>query len=318
MSLPPARPLRRRTAVAAASVWAVSLTVPLALAQGDVPPAPPAPERSAPPYLDAAPAPARAADEVPGRSPGGTPGEPLHVAPMYDAPMYDAPGYGGGAFDTAVPLPARPGDAQVPGFPEPPEFGRADVPGPPRPGVDALPGTPFFADTEHGARPTPGEPGFPGFGLPHRPERTNRYGIWYQPKLFHAPNRAVYRPSPFRPRGFGNLFDRPCVPDRIDYTPHTVENLPSRYGPTYYPHFRENTECLVRPTRCYDRGPHAENSTGGCRLGGDCYQAAGYSDCPGCRPAGFMGADPAGANRSQPVRNAASQSCDCARCRAGR
>ena len=329
MSCPPARPLRRRAVVvAAASVWAVSLTVPLALAQGDVPPRPPAPERYAPPHLDAGPAPARNADEVPGRFPGGTSGEPMYGAPGDSVPgdgarAYGARDYGGGTFDAAVPLPARPGDAQVPGFPEPPEFGRAELPGPPRPGVDALPGTPFFADTEHGARPTPGVPGYPGFGLPHRPEHTNRYGVWYQPKLFHAPNRAVYRPSPFRPRGFGNLFDRPCVPDRMDYTPYTVEDLPSRYGPTYYPHFRENTECLVRPTRCYDRGPHAENSTGGCRLGGDCYQAAGYSDCPGCRPAAFVGANRAGAsrmgaNRPQPPRNAAGPNCDCARCRAGR
>ena len=222
-----------------------------------------------------------------------------------DAPrQFDAPGaYGEAAdpraFDAPAPLPARDGDAQVRGFPEPPEFGRAEVPGPPRPSVDALPGTPFFAETEYGARPDPGVPGAPGFGLPHRPEQTNRYGIWYRPKSFHAPNRAVYRPSPYRPRGFGNLFDRPCVPDRLDYTPYTVRDLPSRYGPTYYPKFRENTECLIRPTRAYDRGPHAENSTGGCRLGDDCRGGA----CPGCRPARKV--------------QVSAPACQCEKCRRG-
>ena len=190
-------------------------------------------------------------------------------------------------FDAPTPLPAAGRDTGVDGFEEAPQFGQADVPGPPRPGIDALPGTPFFADTEYGESETPGVPGAPGFGLPHRPAPTNRYGIWYRPKSFHGPNRAVYRPSPFRPRGFGNLFDRPCVPDRMDYERYTVRDLPSRYGPAYYPHYRENTECLVRPTRHYDRGPHAEHSTGGCNLGGACRDANCYEHGPaaecGCR-----------------------------------
>ena len=197
----------------------------------------------------------------------------------------------GEAFDAPTPLPAAGVDTGIDGFEEAPQFGRADIPGPPRPGVDALPGTPFFADTPYGARPVPGIPGSPSFGLPHRPEQTNRYGVWYRPKSFHAPNRAVYRPSPFRPRGFGNLFDRPCVPDRMDYARYTVRDLPSRYGPEYYPHFRENTECLIRPTRAYDRGPHAEEATGGCNLGGAaCYERgcpdAADCDCPKCRRGG--------------------------------
>ena len=193
----------------------------------------------------------------------------------------------GRAFDAPTPFPADGRPSGIRGFEEAPQFGEAEIPGPPRPGVDALPGTPFFADTEYGASETPGVPGLPGFGLPHRPAPTNRYGIWYRPKSFHAPNRAVYRPSPFRPRGFGNLFDRPCVPDRLDYERYTVRDLPSRYGPAYYPHYRENTECLVRPTRRYDRGPHAENSTGGCNLGGACRDAECYEH--GCPPAAACG-----------------------------
>ena len=279
-------PRSRRPAAAAlvaASVWAVAVSSPTAHGQsgygtnGYPPdgfvPVRVAPENGAPPTLEANPGDLAAGDSLDGPSP----------------------------------LPAYPGDEQVPGFPEPPEFGQARVPGPTRPAVNALPGTPFFADTEYGARPTPGVPGSPSFGLPHRMEQTNRYGIWYLPKVFNGPNRAVYRPSPWRPRGFGNLFDRPCVTERIDYTPYTVEELPSRYGPTYYPHFRENTECLVRPTRCYDKGPHAENSTGGCRLGSDCFFHHGGKDCPGCRPAGFM-------ETNRPAATA----CQCEKCRATR
>ena len=223
-------------------------------------------------------------------------------------------------FDAETPLPAPTGDADAPGFREAPEFGRAAVPGPVRPGVDALPGTPFLADSEYGVRPDPGPPGSPAFGLPHRPAPTNRYGIWYRPSSFHAPNRAVYRPSPFRPRGFGNLFDRPCVPDRMDYARYTVRDLPSRYGPTYYPKYRDNTECLVRPTRHYDPGPHAEANTGGCRLGGGCLDA----DCPDCR-GGACGAQ-SYEQRTVPLRTANARTtaaggpsgrppCDCDACR---
>ena len=307
----------------AAPLWFAlsAVLAPAAVAQDGVPDAPapraPAPRVPAPPAPSSPDgyAPVRRAPQ-PGREPG-LPDVPTE-APRFDLPneepprLFDAPGeaYGEAAdprpYDAPTPLPARGGDEQVPGFEETPEFGRAEVPGPPRPGVDALPGTPFFADTEYGARPGPGVPGAPGFGLPHRPEPINRYGVWYAPKLFHAPNRAVYRPSPFRPRGFGNLFDRPCVPDRIDYTAYTVRDLPSRYGPTYYPHFRENTECLIRPTRGYDPGPHAEANTGGCRLGADCYRAAGYGECRGCPPP---------VQSAAAVRPAAGRRCDCDACR---
>ncbi|MEM9701671.1 MAG: hypothetical protein AAF907_04425 [Planctomycetota bacterium] len=224
------------------------------------------------------PAPAPQAAPLPGTEP------PFEAAPApvppFEIPRLAEPGYG-------APLPAPPGDAEVPMFAEPPEFGDAGVPGPPRPAVQSPPGAPFFADTEYGARPNLGHPCAPSAGSPHRMEQSNRYGIWYRPKSFNAPNRAVYRPSPFRPRGFGNLFDRPCVTDRMDYTPYSVRDLPSRYGPTYFPHFRKNTECLVRPTRHYDKGPHAENATGGCRLGSDCFLHQGLGNGAG---AGFPSA----------------------------
>ena len=265
------------------------------------------------------PPPAPAAGDFPADAPAGVPSPDRGPAPrVFDGDLDPyAEAADPRAFDAPTPLPAVPRDGDLRGLDETPQFGRAEVPGPPRPGVDALPGTPFFADTPYGARPVPGVPGSPSFGLPHRPEQTNRYGIWYRPKSFHAPNRAVYRPSPFRPRGFGNLFDRPCVPDRMDYARYTVRDLPSRYGPAYYPHFRENTECLIRPTRAYDRGPHAENSTGGCRLGGDCYEAGCYEHAAGecgCRKCRGGGRRPF-AETLTPVSATA---CGCPECADGR
>lgn len=113
------------------------------------------------------------------------------------------------------------------------------------------PPAPPFRDTVYGARANPGPPGSPGFLHPHYPEYQTRYGIWYQPDSFSEPAKAIYRPSPFRPRGFGNLFYEPCRPDRMDYARAVVDDLPSRYGPAYYPHYTEPSECLVRPTRTY-------------------------------------------------------------------
>ena len=185
------------------------------------------------------------------------------------------------SVSSPTPLPAPPGDADVPGLEEAPQFGTADVPGPPRPAVDSPPGTPFFAETEYGARPDLGLPGAPGYGVPHRLAPTNRYGVWYRPGSFHEPGREVYRPRPFRPRGNGGLFYRPCQPDRMDYARYTVRDLPSRYGPTYYPNYTDKTECLIRPVRAYDPpGPdHAEEPrrrTAG-RTGADA------CNCPDCR-----------------------------------
>ena len=124
-------------------------------------------------------------------------------------------------------------------------------PGSPTPYGPLPPPAPPFRDTPYGAHANPGPPGSPGFLHPHFPEYQTRYGIWYQPDSFHESTKAVYRPSPFRPRGWGNLFYEPCRPDRMDYARAVVDDLPSRYGPAYYPHYTEPSECLVRPTRRY-------------------------------------------------------------------
>ena len=141
--------------------------------------------------------------------------------------------------EPAPPVPlASPGEAAVPGMPTP--YGPLPPPAPP------------FRDTIHGAHANPGSPGSPGFLHPHFPEYQTRYGIWYQPRSFHEPAREVYRPSPFRPRGWGNLFDDPCRHDRMDYNRYVVKDLPSRYGPSYYPKYTPPSECVIfRPERHY-------------------------------------------------------------------
>lgn len=129
------------------------------------------------------------------------------------------------------------------------------APVPPPPGSPTsygpLPPAPPFRDSIYGAYPNPGPPGAPGYLHPHYPEYQTRYGIWYQPRSFQEPMKEPYRPSPFRPRGWGNLFYDPCLRDRIDYNRYVVEELPSRYGPSYYPKYTPAAECLIRPERAY-------------------------------------------------------------------
>lgn len=123
--------------------------------------------------------------------------------------------------------------------------------GSPTPYGPLPPPAPPFRDTIYGAHANPGPPGSPGELHPHYPEYQTRYGIWYQPRSFHEPTRKPYRPLPFRPRGLGNLFADDCQHDRMDYNRYVVQELPSRYGPSYYPKYSWAAECLVRPERHY-------------------------------------------------------------------
>jgi hypothetical protein len=41
-------------------------------------------------------------------------------------------------------------------------------------------------------------------------------------------------PRPFRPRGYGALFNRPCAAHRLDYNRYVVPEQRSEYGPAYY------------------------------------------------------------------------------------
>jgi hypothetical protein len=136
-------------------------------------------------------------------------------------------------------------------------------PVPPPPGTPTAygplpPPAPPFRDTVFGAHANAGPPGGPSFLHPNFPEYQTRYGIWYQPRSFWEPTREVYRPQPFRPRGWGNLFvDDPCRHDRMDYNRYVVKDLPSRYGPSYYPLYQPPSECVIfRPEREYHPPVH--------------------------------------------------------------
>ncbi|MDQ3333070.1 MAG: hypothetical protein M3552_20875 [Planctomycetota bacterium] len=133
-----------------------------------------------------------------------------------------------------------------------PQAMQVPPPGTPTPYGPLPPPAPPFRDTIYGAHINPGMPDSPAFLHPHLPEYQTLYGIWYQPRAYREPAKQVYRQSPFRPRGWGNLFDDPCLTDRMDYNRYVVKDLPSRYGPSYYPKYVPASECVIfRPERHY-------------------------------------------------------------------
>ncbi len=147
------------------------------------------------------------------------------------------------------PTPGSLSDQQPQG---PPPTMQVPPPGTPTAYGPLPPPAPPFRDTIYGAHINPGMPDSPAFLHPHLPEYQTRYGIWYQPRSYQEPRKEVYRQSPFRPRGFGNLFYDPCLNDRMDYNRYVVKDLPSRYGPSYYPKYTPASECVIfRPERHY-------------------------------------------------------------------
>jgi hypothetical protein len=195
------------------------------------------------PYAPVSGAPAAGAPSATGSSSYAATSKTPATDRNSSAPSPFAPGYGPQTLDswsssqggTAVrpPVPLPPVGTETPYGPLPP-------PAPP------------FRDTPYGAHANPGPPGGPSFLHPNFPAYQTQYGIWYQPRAFWEPVREVYRPQPFRPRGWGNLFvDDPCRKDRMDYNRYVVKDLPSRYGPSYYPLYQPPSECLIRPERHY-------------------------------------------------------------------
>lgn len=93
---------------------------------------------------------------------------------------------------------------------------------------------PIFRDSIYGDRPHYGEPDAPAFGHPHYELPSRRYGIWYRPRDFGLGRAERCQPSDFRPRGYGNLFNRPSTCYRMDYRPYVMQETVSRFGPSYY------------------------------------------------------------------------------------
>ena len=92
----------------------------------------------------------------------------------------------------------------------------------------------IFRNTEYGAGPHPGMEEAPSRGYSHYDYPSERHGIWYRPKSFGLMMPQRCAPSPFRPRGYGDLFNRPVTCYRMDYHPYIVENTDNRFGPAYY------------------------------------------------------------------------------------
>lgn len=105
-----------------------------------------------------------------------------------------------------------------------------EKPKPPKP----LPTVPAFRDTELGAHATLGEPWDGGVGYKHYDYPSYRYDLWYRPRPFGWGIAERCAPSPFRPRGYGNLFNEQSTCYRMDYLRYVLTNHYSEYGPAYY------------------------------------------------------------------------------------
>ncbi len=84
-------------------------------------------------------------------------------------------------------------------------------------------------------RQTPdlGAPGSAGSGFRHFTMPMHSYTTWYRPRAATLNECVRCEKDPFRPRGFGHLFARPCDGYRMEYAPHVLSGDTSTYGPAY-------------------------------------------------------------------------------------
>lgn len=81
--------------------------------------------------------------------------------------------------------------------------------------------------------PDMGAPGSPAYGFKHFPSPMRAFTTWYRPRAATLTKAQRCAEEPFRPKGFGNSFARPCDPFRMEYTPYVLNDSCSKYGPTY-------------------------------------------------------------------------------------
>jgi len=111
--------------------------------------------------------------------------------------------------------------------------------------------------------PNYGAPGSAGSGFRHYSSPMERYTNWYRPKAATLTQAQRCEPDAFRPRGMGNLFNRPYDGFRMDYEPYAIGDAASTYGPAYIlgaPDPRCAPECCLEE-RCdhckqCDKGSH--------------------------------------------------------------
>ncbi|MBC7965581.1 MAG: hypothetical protein H7Z17_06590 [Fuerstia sp.] len=102
-----------------------------------------------------------------------------------------------------------------------------------RTGDAMMPEDSFNGYAQIRSTPDLGAPGSAGNGYHHFSMPFDKYTSWYRPRAATLTQYQRCAPAPFRPRGFGNLFARPCDGYRMEYEPYTLEDLPSKYGPSY-------------------------------------------------------------------------------------
>lgn len=83
------------------------------------------------------------------------------------------------------------------------------------------------------AVPEYGVPGSAAAGAEHFPLPMHHYTHWYRPRAATLTAARRCEAQPFRPRGFGNLFARPCDCFRMEYRPYSLSDDRSLYGPVY-------------------------------------------------------------------------------------
>jgi hypothetical protein len=93
---------------------------------------------------------------------------------------------------------------------------------------------PPFQHGYYGDNPHLGQGDDPGQGYPHYDHPSHRYGQYYRPKAFGRGAAERCAPSPFRPRGYGNLFNESSMCHRIDYHRYALKDHASDFGPSYY------------------------------------------------------------------------------------
>lgn len=104
------------------------------------------------------------------------------------------------------------------------------------PGASPLFGEPSpIGQSSPTAQPHAGGAGWPSAGYPHYEDPPHFYDPWFRPRAFGLGKEERCRHHrPFRPRGYGNLFNRPSTPFRMDYHRYVVLDPYSGYGPSYY------------------------------------------------------------------------------------
>ena len=112
------------------------------------------------------------------------------------------------------------------------------------PMIGGRPNTPVIGSTaispltfngfdQHRQAPDMGAPGSAGHGFFHFTGPLDRFTTWYRPRAATLTGWQRCSPDPFRPRGFGHLFARPCDGYRMEYSPYELQHFKSQYGPSY-------------------------------------------------------------------------------------